>query len=214
MRGLSLGTSSWRIRRPEGAVEGVGSWRRRAVGQPRLRWTGGRDFGFGELQVKTLHRPRSMPAMAALSVIGPLVGGIVVEPLHLRSCVCSGCLVGFVQFSSSARRCAASGPAWMLERRLRFFASAMFALRCFECRLWLLGRLGRRLVWGAASGPACCVVCCIGFRPVSLISWSTLFYYINEKAIFLPHFKKSMHEAPIYFLPTLHITYHSLELSN
>ena len=68
-------------------------------------------------------------------------------------------------FSSSARRCAALGPAWMLERRLLPPPCCVEVLRC---RLWSLGRYGRRLVGSAASGPACCVLCCIGFRPVFL----------------------------------------------
>jgi hypothetical protein len=38
-----------------------------------------------------------------------------------------------------------------------------------ERRLLLLGRMGRRLVWDAASGPVCGVVL-YGFWPVSLIN--------------------------------------------
>jgi hypothetical protein len=38
-----------------------------------------------------------------------------------------------------------------------------------ECRLLLLGRMSRRLVWDAASGPVCGVVL-YGLWPVSLIN--------------------------------------------
>ena len=104
-------------------MEGVGGWRQRAAEEPRLRRIGGRDFRFGELRVKTLHRPRLMPAMAVLSIVGPLLGGIVVESLTSRISVWSTRPVGVVLLSSSARWCV--GPAWASEWRLLMFASTM-----------------------------------------------------------------------------------------
>lgn len=123
------------------------------------RRSGGHDFSFGILRVKTLHRPRPMPVMAALSVVAPLVGGITVEALHCK-CWCSVCFV--LSVSSSARL--RLGGAWPWGRRGCRSGGSEFCLRLvafevfFGCRPWPLGWLGRRLVWCAASGPACSVV--------------------------------------------------------
>jgi hypothetical protein len=38
----------------------------------------------------------------------------------------------------------------------------------YRCHPWSLGQLGRRLVWGAASGPAWCVLCRMVFGWFSL----------------------------------------------
>jgi hypothetical protein len=61
--------------------------------------------------------------------------------------------------------CAVLGPAWMSERRLR-------NLLLVACRPFLLGRMGHRLEWCAASGPVCHVVL-FGFAsfPYKLTVW-------------------------------------------
>ena len=66
----------------------------------------------------------------------------------------------------------------------------------FECRLWLLGRRGRRLVWSAASGPVCCVLSCIGFRSVFLINWSFTSPISMKRQIFCPVSKKKRMHSP------------------
>jgi hypothetical protein len=72
-------------------------------------------------------------------------------------CNISGCF----QFSLV---CAVSGSAWTSERRLQ-------NLCLVECRLFLLGRMGHRLEWCAASASVCRVGT-FQFLPVFLINWS------------------------------------------
>ena len=55
-----------------------------SCGQPRFRWVGRGDSGFGVLWVKTLYRPQLMPEMVTLLVVAPLLRGIVVEPITSR----------------------------------------------------------------------------------------------------------------------------------
>ena len=96
---LTSWASPWMPRWPEGPVEGFGGWCRQAAGHPRLRWTDRRDFGFGELRVKTLHRHRSMSAMVAPSVVAPSLVALLWSPsppasvsgLLVRSALCFFC---------------------------------------------------------------------------------------------------------------------------
>jgi hypothetical protein len=120
--------------------------------------------------VKTLHRPRLLLAMAALSIVAPLLGGIVVE-VHLPGwcLVCSsGRRFPFFVFGLVVR-----GPAGRRGRQSGGSESSPPPSRVevFVCRPWFAwatgssaslwarpwGRRGCRSGGSGCSPPLCCV---------------------------------------------------------
>jgi hypothetical protein len=99
---------------------------------------------------------------------------------HCKFVVRVVCPVGFVLGLSSARWCAAPGVGVVVGAAAPCFASALSRFEVFlGCRPWPLGWLGRRLVWYAAPGPACCVVL-YRFSASFPNKLAILLSYINE----------------------------------
>ena len=174
LRRLPLGASPWMFRRPVGPVES--GWL--AAASSRLRLGGARPWGRRGCRSGgsgfRLRRVALRPWSADFGRVDVMVVG---------------------SFWS-----AALGLAWMPERRLRMLRLRCDASRspppcCVEvvwCRLMSLGRLGRRPVWSAASGPAWIELCFFFF--LGLVP-HVCFYFINIKAKLLPRFKKKKKNA-------------------
>ena len=141
-----------------------------------VRWASGENPASASL----------MPAMATLLVVVPLLGGIAVEPLTFRV---GGYLL--VRSALSVFRLRLGGARPWGRRGCRSggsgFSPPLCCVEVFGCQLWLLGRLGFRLVWGRGlgAGVVCCVVWFSAGFPYKL---SNSFRLYQAKA--LPRFEK------------------------
>jgi hypothetical protein len=100
---VSFGYSCWMV--------GRDMWRE-LMGGCELQWQAGTldrhiSLCACELWVKTMHQPRLISAVVPISVVLPLLGGIVVAPFHHPCCLVYSCGWHFLVISSSTRWCVA-----------------------------------------------------------------------------------------------------------